>query len=314
MRFPVFDLHCDTAYALLGDNLRHCGSLRENTHHIDLNRAASLAGHAQCFACFTTPLEERVSPVDLFEREMATIMREVERNADTIAIAYNARDVESNLKKGKMSAILTIEGPAGFDYDAQLLPMLYQVGFRMTTLCWNERNPLTGSHCTGGGLREQGVQFVRMAQSLGMLVDVSHLSDEGFWDVIKVTAAPIVASHSNSRALCNHSRNLTDDMFAAIRDTGGVVGINLFRDFLGESPTLDTVCDHIFHFMQMDPNAEHICLGGDLDGCDALVAGFSGIQDYDKLADKLLSWGLTEDLVRNIFWNNALGVLKRCCT
>lgn len=313
MKFPVFDLHCDTAFALLGESLRECGSLHENSLHIDLIRAKKLAGYCQCFACYTTTLDNRIAPVELFEREMATIMREVERNSGEIAIAYNAKDVLRNYRHGKMSAILTIEGPAGSDFDPELLPMLYQVGFRMTTLCWNERNPLTGSHETGGGLTEQGKVYVRQAQKLGMIVDVSHLSEQAFWDVVEISDKPIIASHSNSAAVCAHSRNITDAMFDAICKCDGVVGINLYADFLGSEPTLDTVCDHILHFMERDPAAEHIALGGDLDGCDRLPEGFQGIQDYNKLADKLLERGLNENAILNIFWNNALGVFEKCC-
>ena len=316
MNIPVFDLHCDTALALLGDNLRRCGSLKENTYHIDLKRASSLFGYAQCFACFTTTAarDPEVTPVQLFEREMATVMREVERNADRIALAYTAQDVEENLKKGLMSAILTIEGPAGFDFDPELLYDLYQVGYRITTLGWNEKNPLTGSNVTGGGLTQLGQEYVKAAQKVGMIVDVSHISDEGFWDIVDITTAPIIASHSNSRAICNHIRNLTDDMFLAICKTGGVVGINLYTSFLGEDPDLNTVCDHILHFLTLDPTGKHIALGGDLDGCSSLPNGFSGVQDYPKLAQALISRGLQESTVRDIFWNNALGVMKQCCT
>ena len=121
-----------------------------------------------------------------------------------------------------MSAILTIEGPAGFGFDPELLESLFLAGFRISTLGWNEQNPLIGSHLTGGGLTDLGKAYVQNAQALGMLVDVSHCSDEGFWDIVKITGAPIIASHSNSRAVWNHSRNVTDDMFRAIRETGGV--------------------------------------------------------------------------------------------
>ncbi len=314
MRFPVFDLHCDTAYALLGHSLRECGSLRENDLHIDLNRAGKLAGYAQCFACYTTTLQNTVPPVELFEREMATVMREVERNSELIAIAYSAKDIVENYQKGRMSAVLTIEGPAGFGFDSDLLPLLHQVGFRMTTLCWNEQNPLAGSHETGGGLTEEGRKYVRQAQKLGMIVDVSHLSEQAFWDVMDISTIPVIASHSNSAVLCPHSRNLSDEMFSAICKTGGVVGINLYEDFLGTDASLDTVCDHIQHFMQMDSSAEHIALGGDLDGCDRIPIDFEGVQDYDKLAARLLDRGVGEAAVMNIFWNNALGVFEKCCT
>ena len=314
MNFPVFDLHCDTALALLGENLRSCGSLRKNNCHIDLERAGKLSGYAQCFACFTTTGEEKISPVELFEREMVTVLREVESNQDLIQQAFTAKDVINNKAAGRMSAILTIEGPAGFGFDPALLEDLYGVGFRVTTLGWNEKNPLTGSHVTGGGLTDLGKEYVKEAQRLGMIVDVSHISDEGFWDIMDITNAPIIATHSNSRTVWNVSRNITDDMFKAICSTGGTVGINQYAAFLGQTPDLDTVCDHVLHFMESDSDCKHISLGGDLDGCDQLSDGFTGIESYPALADKLLDRGLSEEHIMNLYWNNALGVMEQCCT
>lgn len=313
MNFPVFDFHCDTALALLGEDLNQAGSLRRNTLHIDLERASALGGYAQCFACFTTPLMEQwhhVSPIVIFERELATIQREVDKNRDLIAIAYSPRDVEENRTNGKMSAILTLEGTAGFGHDPALLEDMYAVGFRISSLGWNEQNPLTGSHVTGGGLTDQGREFVREAQRLGMLIDVSHISDEGFWDIIHMTNEPIIATHSNSRTVCNHGRNLTDDMFRAICETGGVAGYNACADFTGEDPTMDTICDHIFHFLELDPSGKHIALGGDLDGISSMPAGFDGIQSYPALALRLLERGLDEKTVMDICWNNAIGVME----
>ena len=313
MNIPVFDLHCDTALTLLGDTRNEAGSLKKNDLHIDLERGAKLEAYCQCFACFTTPMMQewnKLSPIVIFERELATIQREVDKNKRMISIAYSMADVEANREKGKMSGILTIEGPAGFDFDPALLEDLYQIGFRITTLGWNESNVLTGSNVTGGGLTDKGLEYLREAQRLGMLVDVSHISDEGFWDIMEHTQAPIVASHSNSRALCGHSRNLTDDMFRAICQTGGVAGINQYSEFLGDNPTLDTVCDHIFHFMELDPTGKHIALGGDLDGCEQLAEGFEGLQSYPALARRLLERGLPEETIRDIFWNNAMNVFR----
>ena len=312
MKFPVFDLHCDTSDALSGLGGDLPCELKQNSVHIDLERAAAFPGYAQCFACFTTTLEQG-DPVDRFEKKMNAIHRELYKNADKIAQVFCADDIESNFRDGIASAILTIEGPAGFGFDPELLEDLYHVGFRMSTLGWNESNPLTGSHVTGGGLTEQGRAYVKEAQRLGMLIDVSHISDEGFWDIVDMTQAPIVASHSNSRAICGVSRNLTDDMFRAICRTGGVAGINLYPDFLGEHATLDTAVDHILHFLELDPEGKHICLGGDLDGVECLPDGFAGVQDYTKLADRLLASGLDDSMVYNIFWNNALEVFKTCC-
>lgn len=315
MNFPVFDLHCDTAYALLGKDRISLGSLRKNELHIDLERAGKQPGYAQCFACFTSPddaIPDGASVADMFERQMATIIRETGNNGDLIRLAYSAGEIEENRKQGMMSALLTIEGTAGFDYNVDLLEDLYNIGFRITTLGWNEKNPLTGSCFTGGGLTEEGRAYVREAQRLGMVVDVSHISDEGFWDIIEISEKPIIASHSNSRTIYNIPRNLTDEMYAAICKTGGTVGINLYSKFLGDHPTIDTVCDHIFHFLNIAGDDRHISLGSDFDGVESLPGGISGVQDYPKLAERLLEHGLTDQTVENIFWNNAIGVIEKC--
>lgn len=316
MKFPVFDLHCDTAFEMLAHDFDGACSLRKNKLHIDLERAATLPGYAQCFACFTSDsvtLPLPVTPEVLFTRELAAITGEIHKNRDMVKQAFSAGEIENNFENGIMSALLTIEGPAGFGYDPGLLASLYASGFRITTLGWNESNPLAGSHKTGGGLTVKGREYVRQAQSLGMVIDVSHISDEAFWDIMDAAEAPVIASHSNSRAVRNVSRNLTDEMFTAICHSGGVAGINLYADFVGDDPSLDTVCDHIIHFLELDPDGAHIALGGDLDGCDRLVSGFCGVQDYSKLAQRLLERGLSETAVMNIFWNNALGVISRCC-
>lgn len=316
MKFPVFDLHCDTALALLGEDLLDAKELKKNDLHIDLERAKALPGYCQCFACFTTPFMRQwhyASPEIIFQREMDMILSQLEKNKRTISQVYTAQEVRQNLEKGKMSAILTIEGPAGFGFDPALLEDLYKVGFRISTLGWNEQNTLIGSHKTGGGLTELGKEYIKEAQRCGMVIDVSHCSDEGFWDIMKVTEKPIIASHSNSRAVFDNSRNLTDDMFRAIMETGGVAGFNQCAPFVGEKPDLDTVCDHILHFLELDPEGTHIALGGDLDGCDELPAGFDGIQSYPAMAQRLLERGVDEKLLMNIFWNNALGVIEKCC-
>ena len=316
MNLPVFDLHCDTALALLGKSLKEAGSLRKNNLHIDLERAKNLAGYCQCFACFTTPYMEqwnKTSPIVVFERELATIQREFDKNKDLIGLAYTPRDIEENAAAGKMSAVLTIEGPAGFGFDPGLLQDLSLIGFRITSLGWNEQNPLTGSHVTGGGLTEQGKEYVKEAQRRGMVVDVSHISDEGFYDIMDITDAPVIATHSNSRHIFGASRNLTDDMFRQIVSTGGVAGFNMCAEFVGDNPTLDTACDHILHFMELDPSGKHIALGGDLDGITNMPSGFAGVEDYPAFAQRLLERGLDEHTLKNIFWNNALGVMKKCC-
>lgn len=313
MKFPVFDLHCDTALALLGKDFTADGKLKKNKFHIDLERASAYPGYAQCFACFTSPLEKlpgRYTVEDMLEREISVLLREINENHDLIRQAFSPEDIQKNQADGRMSALFTIEGPAGFGFDPELLENLYQIGFRISTLGWNEKNVLTGSHKTGGGLTDRGREYVAQAQRLGILIDVSHISDEGFWDIMDISQAPVIASHSNSRAIRDVSRNLTDDMFLAICRSGGVAGINQCTHFLGAEPTLDTVCDHIIHFMELDPEGKHIALGGDLDGVDQLPEGYTGVEGYEALSLRLLERGLSENNVMDIFWNNAFGVIQ----
>lgn len=314
MKLSVFDFHCDTALKMLDEKMNPAHSLRRNDGHIDLMRASALEGYAQCFACFTTPLMEQwhgVSPVLAFQRELENLRQEIEKNGDLISVAKSPREIRENREKRRMSAILTLEGTAGFGYDPERLPELWDMGFRISSLGWNEKNPLTGSHITGGGLTDLGKAYVAQAQSLGMLIDVSHISDEGFWDIMKITRGPVIATHSNSRRVWNNSRNLTDDMFRAVQETGGVAGYNACGEFTGENPTLDTACDHILHFLEMNPTGTHIALGGDLDGITTMPEGFFGVQSWPALADRLLSRGVNEEMIHNLYWNNAIGVMER---
>ena len=315
MKLPVFDLHCDTALELMDKDLSSKAALRKNSGHIDLERAKELGGYAQCFAMFTFPKFEEWfgRPVtEVFEGMVRNLLAELERNSDLIAPAGSTSEISANAAAGKMSAILTLAGPAGISYEPARVEELYRRGFRISTLGWNEQNSLVGSHRTGGRLTDRGAEYVRECQRLGILVDVSHISDEGFWDIIRITQAPVIASHSNLRSVHGASRNLTDDMFRAICETGGTAGINLYTDFLGDrNVNLDTVCDHIFRMMELDPSGTHISLGGDLDGCERLPDGFSGIDSYNALADRLLERGLDEKTIRDIYWNNTMGVMDR---
>ena len=219
MKFPVFDLHCDTALALLGKDLHGDANLMHNELQIDLTRAEKLDGYCQTFACFTTPDMEKwygVSPVLVFEKELEAIRRELAVCDQYIRQAYSVKDIETIIASGRAAAILSIEGPAGFDYDPELLEDMQKIGFRITTLGWNEKNVLTGSNITGGGLTDQGKAYVREAQRVGMVVDTSHISDESFFDIMDITEKPIIAffwisqCHSSASSL---SKTLPSLMF-----------------------------------------------------------------------------------------------------
>ena len=315
MNFPVFDLHADTSNELIGKGYHETTGLFENKAHIDLKRASSLKGYAQCFACFTTSNMDEDS-VTLFNKKKNAVLKQVNKNSHLIKQVFSAKDIEENYKNGLMSAILTMEGACGIDCDPERLEDLKKQGFLIGSLCWNEKNSLTGSCVTGEGLSNKGKVFIKEAQRVGMLIDVSHLSDQGFWDIMDITQAPVIATHSNSRSVFSKNefanrRNITDEMFKAIVQTGGVVGINLCPDFLGVNVTLNTVCDHVLRFLELDPTGKHISLGGDLDGIDDLPQGFHGVEDYPKLAQVMISRGISKETVEDIFWNNANSLLKR---
>lgn len=315
MNFPVFDLHCDTVTKLIGDDLNGGMDIRCNDQHIDLDRAGKLPGYAQCFAFWSTtdmPLPKGLKVQDLFWRQVSMLQDFLDKNSGIIRQARSGDDVRRNYENGLMSAIYTLEGPAGIEFDPGKLEKLHNLGFRISTLGWNERNCLTGSHKTGGGLSKRGREYVKECQRLGILVDVSHISDEAFWQIMDITEKPVIASHSNSRAVCGDSRNLTDDMFIAICKTGGVAGFNLFPAFVGDQADVDMCCDHILHFLELDPDGTHVALGGDLDGISETPEGFEGVQDYPKLARRLLERGVDEKTVMDVFWNNALGVMDKC--
>lgn len=316
MSFPVFDLHCDTALELIDNACQRWGRLAEREGHIDLKRAGVLPGYCQFFAMFTTPGMDPNgvnSPQQIFEAMLTNLLAELRENSDAICQARTPDEAQAIVDSGRMAAVLSLEGPAGISFDPGRLDELAGLGFAMTTLTWNERNPLAGSHKTGGGLTALGAEYVRKAQKLKMTIDVSHLSEEAFWDIMRITQAPVSASHSNSRAVCGVTRNLTDEQFRAICESGGVAGINLCAPFLGAEPvTMETICDHVVHWMEIG-GAKHIALGGDLDGCSELPEDFTGIDCWPKVAAALMGRGLSNNEIQDIFWNNAMRTWRKCC-
>ena len=179
------------------------------------------------------------------------------------------------------------------------------------TLTWNHANALAGSHCDAQaqGLTAQGRDFVRALYAHQMLPDVSHLSEAAAWDVVRLGLGPVIASHANSRAVCAHTRNLSDDLFRAIRDSGGVVGLNLYTDFLGGGG-MDAVVRHVEHLLDLGGDRT-LALGGDLDGCNTLGGGITGVQDYPKLYAAIKACGYDAALLQDLFADNWLRVLPK---
>ncbi len=307
----VFDGHCDT--------ISHCYrskcALKENPGHLDLRRMEKYEGWAQFFAVFASKSHATKPLWDIFQEEYAVFDREIKENRDKVTFCRTAAEAEGAWSEGKQAAFLSVEGAELLDCDIQKLELAYRMGVRAVNLTWNYENALSGSNAESPekGLTAQGRSFVRKMEELGMLTDVSHLSDPGFWDVAGELRGPIFASHSNSRAVCPHKRNLTDEQFSAIIRSGGVAGLNLCDEFLGEDPDIDTIVRHVEHWFALG-GEKNVSLGGDWDGISGTPKGISGIQDIGKLADRLLRLNYPEERVEGIFYRNLLEVVRKVCT
>ncbi len=319
---PYFDAHCDTVYRCLetgetsaldyGENREEqcryyaaSAHLRRNGGHIDLEHSRQFSRCAQFFALFHDAAEAPADGLWAQCRRMHDFfLREMADNADIVRHCRTGREVDEAAAAGKTAALLSIEGADLIDCDVHKVETVAQWGVRLLNPVWNRANVLSGTNAEDPerGLSAEGRDFIRALEEYGIYPDVSHLSDAGFWDLIHIARRPIVASHSNARAVCPHRRNLTDDQFRAIRDSGGVVGLNLYLHFVGR-PTMDALVAHVEHFLALD-GEKTLCLGGDLDGCEALAAGMTGMQDVPKLYEALKARGYSDALLEDIFWNN----------
>lgn len=305
--YSVFDGHCDTAVDLWMDG--KC--LDKNTFAISIDRARKLDNYAQFFAFCTAWMDDNVPHSEQFLQALNYFLAQIKENESNVQLCKTTNDIQAALGARKTAALLAIEGAEAVDCDPGRLDDAYEIGVRMISLVWNNPNSLTGSCLTGEGLTEKGKEFFRRAQKLNMLVDVSHLSECAFWDIVDLSEKPIVASHSNARAICPHVRNLSDEQFRAICQLGGTTGLNLYGMFLTENttPTFDDVRRHLEHFLNLDGEG-HIALGGDLDGCDILPKGFTGVDDYIKLSDFLSHNGYSDEIIQDVYWNSLFKVLQ----
>lgn len=319
---PYFDAHCDTVYRCLetgetsaldyGDSREEqcryyaaSDHLRRNGGHIDLERSRQFSRCAQFFALFHDAAEAPADGLWAQCRRMHDFfLREMVDNADIVCHCRTGREVDEAAAAGKTAALLSIEGADLLDCDVHKVETVTHWGVRLLNPVWNRANVLSGTNAEDPerGLSAKGRDFIRALEEYGIYPDVSHLSDAGFWDLVHIARRPIVASHSNARAVCPHRRNLTDDQFRAIRDSGGVVGLNLYLHFVGQ-PTMDALVAHVEHFLALD-GEKTLCLGGDLDGCEALAAGMRGVEDVPRLYEALEKRGYGKPLLEDIFWNN----------
>lgn len=224
-------------------------------------------------------------------------------------VARSADDIRAARAAGKLAAVLTIENSEALDGSLNVLHAFYQLGIRAISLTHNPRSLAAdgvGEARTGGGLTEFGVRLVQEMNALGVLVDVSHVSEQGFWDVMEHSTKPVIASHSSCRALCDHVRNLTDDQLRAFKANGGVVSITFVPSFIDPyQATIERVLDHIEHALDVAGPA-HVGLGSDFDGGGTTLRDAA---EYPLLTQGLLDRGHSPDEIQGVLGENLLRVL-----
>lgn len=314
----IIDTHCDTLLNCFRDS---SWNLESNSGHISLEKMRQGNALAQFFAIYISRNElQTMDAYDIFKGVYDTYKRELSKNTNIILPAYCVEDVMTNMKIGKMSSILAIEDGVVIADKIDRVDEIFEKGVRLLTLTWNFENSI-GFPCSDDksthmlGLKPFGVEVVEKMNELGMLVDVSHLSEGGFYDVVRYSKKPFVASHSCARSLCNHRRNLTDNQLKTLGQRGGMVGVNFCSEFLRENSKFATVDDIVDHVVYMANKAgiESVGLGSDFDGIDneveikdysgypilidALSKYFVG-SDIDKICSKNILRVMSESLIK----------------
>lgn len=337
MSIPVLDLHCDTADRLgwqtidrelktvSGDEFftpddaecpERCFSLKDNDCAISIDMAEGTPW-AQCFATFVPDCFSPEQSLRFHAQIMAHISAQTNLNHAEATEVHAASDIRPALDQGRFACIHTIENARMFAHDLNLIEALKRAGVLMASLTWNAASPLASGHDTHAGLTDLGRQAIAEMERCGMVLDVSHLNDECFDEVAALAKRPFVASHSNSRAICGHVRNLTDQQFQVIRDAGGVVGLNYCNGFLvdgankdtsAELVTFDATARHIEHWLELG-GEDVIALGGDLDGADVpeYVADASKFPAFQQMLVERFG----ETITRKLCFENALSFFER---
>ena len=309
----VFDGHCDTILEIM--NHKRTLEKKSTTGHLDIPRMKEGGIDVQFFAIF---IEDIYKPDRSLKRTLQLIdcfYKEIEKNQNDISLVINYNQIKEVNRLGKIAAILSIEGGEALEGDLGVLRVLYRLGVRLLTLTWNQRNQIAdgiGESRTGSGLTEFGLKVIDEMNDLRMLIDVSHLSETGFWDVIKRSKIPIVASHSNCYALCPHLRNLKDEQIKALANKDGVIGITFVPDFLTQEKRKTSVKDVVKHidYLVEKVGVDYVGLGSDFDGTGDLPLGLEGVDKIPNLTEELLDRGYKEREIEKILGGNFLRVFK----
>ena len=296
-----FDLHCDTITKCFEKHRE----LAENDLNVSLKKVGRYENWAQFFAVWVDDAVRGEEAYRYFSSVAGFFAEQIGLNGATASFCRTAADLKKAREESKRAALLSIEGGAVLAGRMEHLYDVQKAGVRMITLTWNGRceaaDGCMAEHA--GGLTAFGKDLVREMNRLGVVVDVSHLAEPGFWDVARISEKPFVASHSDAKAVCDHRRNLTDDQFREIARGGGLVGINFYTNFLkGEDATLDDVLRHIDHFLNLG-GERTVAMGSDFDGCE-LVDGIGGADEMEPLYRRLTD-EFGKETADDLFYENA---------
>ncbi|MDZ5034145.1 dipeptidase, partial [Clostridium perfringens] len=251
-----------------------------------------------------------------FKKMNEVLTKELKENYNDIEIVRNLRELEEVNNKGKIGAFLSIEEGEVLEGRVERVKEIYDLGIRFVTLTWNFANsigyPNAGYKYKNEGLTDKGKEIVFEMEKLGIIPDCSHLSDGGFYDLVHICKKPFIATHSNSREITNHSRNLTDDMIVKISNKGGVMGLNFCAPFLGKEkvPTIKSMIEHINHLRNIG-GIDVLALGTDFDGIENEVE-IKNIGEIGNLREALLKEKFTNSEIDKIFYKNVKRVIKEC--
>ncbi len=299
----IFDAHCDTAFELIEQKQK----LKKNRLHLDLTRMQEYQSYIQVFAAFVDQKSIRCTPLKHCVSILEKMRAEIEENGEEISLIKNAVDMESVVQRRKTGAILSIEGGEALEGNLSNLNLFYQMGIRLITLTWNYANELADgiTEPRGGGLTDFGKKAVKTMEEMGILIDVSHLSVKGFWDVAEVTEYPFVASHSCVKALCNHPRNLDDAQIQLLINRNGGLGINFYPEFLTQkhSCTIEDIIRHMEYILAH--GGQHILgFGSDFDGVGELPQGIAGVQSMKDIISAMEQRGVSQRMIQDISFGN----------
>lgn len=299
-----FDLHCDTLFSIAHEG----GTLLSRSGHLDLSRASQFAPYAQVFAlfCGPEPLDDPEQAHVLFRTLMTTAEEQFALAKDRLILCRTAEDFDRACASGKTAAFLSIEGAELLQSEPDI--QAAAAGVRIVTLSWNHDSCYACGAVRNRrkGLTERGRQLVGQLERNGMFLDVSHLSERGFWDLAELTDRPILATHSNSRAVRRHVRNLNDDQAQEIFRRGGLVGLNCYVPFvtLNKTASVRDLFPHIDHLMELGGES-CLALGADFDGCDWLPEEIRDITGMQGLAEEMRRHGYADELIDRLFFDNA---------